>query len=194
MPNLSLNPVAIDYNVRVTDVAIILATIMGPIFAVWASDYRRKKEEQRERRAKIFRALMGTRSLPAAPAQVEAINQIELEFNSNAPSDRAVIEAWRLYRAHLDSGPVNDMWHQRRSDLQTALLAAISSALGYAFNRADIQQGVYYPVAHSDADSENQKSRKLWLEILEGKRALPMTDHVSPPVTPPTGATPRPTR
>src|SRR5262249_3188615 len=73
-----------------------------------------------------------------------------------------------------------DHWPARRVELLTELLEAMSTALGYSFDRADIQSGSYYPRGYGDAEADNLATRKLWLSILQHKHALPVLN-VYPP-------------
>ena len=49
------------------------------------------------------------------------------------------------------------------------LLHSMSVALGYRHAKADINSDAYYPSGYSDADLDQLRSRKLLLEVLEGK-------------------------
>jgi hypothetical protein len=54
------------------------------------------------------------------------------------------------------------------------MLHAMGKALGYDFNKTQIKNATYSPVAHGRIESEQQQVRELALELLQGKRSLPM--------------------
>ena len=64
-----------DWTVKVTDLAIIGATLLSPFVAVQAANYRRRTAEADERR-RVFHTLMSTRGARLAPDHVMASNTI----------------------------------------------------------------------------------------------------------------------
>jgi hypothetical protein len=67
-----------------------------------------------------------------------------------------------------------ETWAARKSELLVELLYEMSKSLGYNFDKVQIKSGSYYPSGYEDNDLDMLESRKLWLEILRGKRHLPM--------------------
>ena len=65
-------------------------------------------------------------------------------------------------------------WDVRRSDLLVDMLYAMGKAVGYDFNKTQIKNGTYSPTAHGRIEEEQGRFRTLVLELLEGKRDLPM--------------------
>lgn len=55
-----------------TALAIVIATISGPILAVWASEIRQHRRQASDRREWIFRTLMTTRSSRLNPDHITA--------------------------------------------------------------------------------------------------------------------------
>ena len=77
-----MNP-GISWN----DVAIMLATFLGPIAAVQAQKYLERRREVENRKISVFYALMATRSARISPEHVRALNSISLAFyGRSAPS------------------------------------------------------------------------------------------------------------
>ncbi|MBU6490321.1 MAG: hypothetical protein KGQ57_21220, partial [Burkholderiales bacterium] len=66
--------IAIDFSVKMTDVAIVIATFCGPIFAVWAQRHLDRRRALRDAQERVFNVLMATRATWIAPARVEALN------------------------------------------------------------------------------------------------------------------------
>ena len=103
------------------DWAIVLATFLGPIFAIFASERIRSRTDKDQRKNYIFRSLMATRRLAISPEHVNALNLIEVEFHK----DKEVIKAWKDYLAHLnqvsDQMP-NTQWIQIKDQKLAYLL------------------------------------------------------------------------
>ena len=165
----------LEWKIRITDIIIIIAIIAGPILAVQVTEKLRKLKDIRVRKIHIFRSLMSTRSATLAALHIEALNLVELEFQSNKAQDKKVIGAWRLYVDHLsDRDYPKESWPTRKAELLVDMLYEMSKSLGYDFDKAQIKSGSYYPAGYGDSEAENTETRKLWLEILRGQRKMPM--------------------
>lgn len=84
-----------------TDILMVLATGLSPLIAVQVTRYLDDKNEERGRKSKIFKTLMATRAYTLAPAHVEALNRIDLEFSSKRKTEKAVLDVWQQYLDHL---------------------------------------------------------------------------------------------
>lgn len=158
-----------------TDVLMILATAVSPLIAVQVTRYLDDRNEVQGRKLQVFKTLMATRAYTLAAAHVEALNRIDLEFSSKRPAEKAVLDVWQQYLDHLgDKNLEIQAWGNKRVDLLVDLLHAMGKALGYDFNKTQIKNGTYAPVAHGRIESEQERVRQMTLELLEGKRVLPM--------------------
>jgi len=118
---------------------------------------------------------MATRSYTLSQKHVEALNRIDLEFSSEKPKEKKVIEVWRQYLDILSEKIQSpEQWALRRRDLLVDLLHAMGQCLGYDFDKTQIKNATYSPVAHGRIEEEQQAMRNLTLELLDGKRALSM--------------------
>lgn len=170
-----------EWKIRITDIIMIIVIFAGPIVAVQLTEYLRNKKDSRDRKVHIFRTLMATRSAPLAAMHIEALNLVELEFQAHPDASSTVVAAARLYMDHLrDSQYPKDMWGSRKGELLVDLLYEMSKTLGYNFDKVQIKAGSYYPSAYGETDEDNYKTRKLWLEILEAKRLLPIASILTP--------------
>lgn len=171
-----------DFTIKITDIIMISAIIIGPLVAVQITEYLRKLKDVRDRKIHIFRSLMTTRSVPLAGVHIEALNLVELEFHSDKKQERRVVDAWRLYLTHLaDRKYPKETWNTRKDELLIELLYEMSLALGYSYDKSQIKSGTYYPAGYEDADFDHYETRKLWLEVLKGKRPLPMLARIVVP-------------
>jgi hypothetical protein len=158
-----------------TDVLMIAATAVSPLIAVQVTRYLDDRNEERGRKLSVFKALMATRATTLAPQHVEALNRIDLEFSSKRPKERAVLDAWQQYLDHLSqTGMAAEVWAVRRLELLVDLLYVMGNLLGYDFNKTQLKNSAYMPTGHGKLEEDQHRFRLLMLELLEGKRVLPM--------------------
>ncbi|MBP8006207.1 MAG: hypothetical protein KAZ18_04850 [Acinetobacter sp.] len=160
-----------------SDTLIILATALSPLIAVQVTQFLATKGEIRDRKLWIFKTLMATRaqSQSLSPLHVEALNRIDLEFSPKIKKEKAVLDVWSYYLDHMSSSIMSlEAWENRRVDLLIDLLYAMGIAVGYNFNKTQIKNAIYNPVAHERMDRENEQIRQRLLEVLGGDRSLAM--------------------
>lgn len=184
----------VDWTVKVTDLVLIAALVIGPVLAVQITEILRKRQDARNRKVHIFRTLMATRSATLAPAHIEALNLVEIEFQAARRSqERRVVDCWKLYLAHLnDRNYPLESWAARKTDLLIDLLYEMSVSLGYSYDKSEIKSGTYYPAGWQEAENEQTEARKLWLAVLRGQRLLPIQSSPPPPAMPPPPTVPPP--
>ena len=158
-----------------TDALIIAATLFSPLIAVQVTRFLDDRNEKRGRKLQIFKTLMATRAYTLAPAHVEALNRIDLEFLEKEKSEKPVLDVWQQYLDHLGNKAMQpDAWGNKRIDLLIDLLYEMGKSLGYDFNKTQIKNGTYAPSAHSRLEDEQEQLRQLTIELLKGNKALPM--------------------
>ena len=162
-------------------VAIIFATLMGPIFAVMITFWREGRKEQTQRRFYIFRTLMATRRIAISREHVDALNLIEVDFYGRAD----VILAYQAYIRHLStaSTPEADtQWGNTRQDLLAKLLHQLSVEMKIPIGEIDLRNGGYSPSAWAKQDRREQ----FVDDLARGHAALPIHVVNMPlPVAPP---------
>lgn len=168
-----------DWTIKITDIIMVIAIFAGPIIAVRITEKLRLSKDSRDRKVHIFRTLMATRSAQLAQMHIEALNLVELEFQAPPHPSRRVVDAGRLYVDHLrDHSYPKEGWGPRKDELLVDLLYEMSTALCYNFDKVQIKAGSYYPSGYQETEIDNLEIRKLWLEILQGKRLLPISSVV----------------
>lgn len=167
-------------TITIADGLIILATLLSPLIAVQVQKWIEQATERRSAQRQVFYDLMATRATRIAPKHVEALNRIDIEFNAKNRLDREVINRWRIYADHLNIG-VDDaneaaitQWNIRGDELFTDLLQALSTALGYPFDRVQLRRGIYYPRAHNQAEMRREIFEREILRLLLGHTSLNM--------------------
>ena len=166
----------------ISDCAMVLAVIAGPILAVQAQKLIEAWKERRERKTWVFKTLMATRGSVMSPAHVQALNMIDLEFSAKTPKDKAVLEAWRLYLDHLKDCPRDFQdpnyqgllaaWSLKSNDCLVDLLHWMGRALEYDFDKVQLKKGAYTPQGHADVEFEQSMIRRGTLDLLYRERAL----------------------
>jgi len=173
----------------IADTFIILATLAGPVIAVQITRRLDERREERGRKLQIFKTLMATRAYTLSSAHVEALNRIDLEFSAGRNDEKKVIEVWRQYLDLLgDRSLTSEQWGIKRVDLLVDLLQSMGKALGYDFDKIQIKNATYSPMAHGRIEEDVEAIRQSTLEVLDGKRAIQMYVTNFPP--PPEAALP----
>jgi hypothetical protein len=149
-------------------VAVVVATLLGPILAVFVTRYVDKRRERTTRQYATFRALMTSRRANLSPEYVSALNTVEIEF----AGIKSVEDAQRLLFQHLNLRPQPADWGDRLQRLQTRLLYAIAKQLGFEVEQLDVLEGGYVPQGWGTTEEQNTEVRNNVLEVLRGKRAL----------------------
>ena len=160
----------------IADLFMIFAVLTGPIIAVQLTRYLDRIKEIRERKLNIFKTLMATRAYNVSWAHVEALNRIDLEFDHNNKKEKAVIAAWKEYLDLLSNSSISsEQWGIRRVDLMVELLYKMADVLDYDFDKTHIKNSFYSPIAHGVTEEEQASLRRGLLEVLEGKRQIPIS-------------------
>jgi hypothetical protein len=153
----------------------IAAIIVGPIAALWIQKVLEEDRAKKDRKIRIFHALMSNRASRLSAAFVQALNGIETEFYG----DKKVIEAWRVLVDHYNSSDISDQaqvqrWTEKLGDIINDLLFEMGRSLGYDFDKVTLKRNAYYPKMWSETELEQHALRKKLLELLDGRRKLPI--------------------
>ncbi len=98
---------------------------------------------------------------------VEALNRIDLEFNSNKLGDRVVRDAWKAYLDLLgDQNIPTEQWLTRRVDLFVELFHKMAEVLDYEFDKTHIKNSSYQPRFYGEIESFQNEMRQTLRELL----------------------------
>ncbi len=164
-------------SITISDGLIIIASILGPVLAVQIQKWLEVWREKRNRKLWIFHNLMATRASRVAERHVEALNSIQLEYCSSAKGKaKCVKDSWAEYHAHLNRKGENEVeilqWLQKGDELFINLLHEMSQYLGYDYNRVDIQNGGYSPMAHGNRQALQDLIAQKFADLLSSKSAI----------------------
>jgi hypothetical protein len=164
-----------DWTIKVSDIAIMIATMLGPILAVQAQKYLERHRDRRDRQSRIFHTLMNTRAETLSAEHVQGLNSVPLEFQAKRGPQREIIDAWNVYLDHLNSHS-NDLalWGEKRVDLFVELLGKMATFLGYDFDPVQIKKGFYSPQGHAMLATEQETIRTGLAKLFRGEAPLPM--------------------
>lgn len=166
-----------DATAITLSVITILAIVVGPVSALYIQRKLDEGREARNRRLWVFKTLMSYRATPLSPSFVQALNLIDVEFDGNNESDKAVRTAWKVLLDHFgDLGKPNppENTPEKTAALTTTLLLAMGKSLGYDFDEVQIKKGAYYPMGLGNVEQEQHALRRGLLELLSGTRRLPV--------------------
>lgn len=180
---------------EVKDVIMILAVIAGPVLAVQAQKYIESIKEARNRKLGIFHTLMSTRATRLAQDHVAALNMIDIEFygktrfgkRSQSSGEKKITNAWKVYNDHLNNKPSDDRldaWLEKGDELFTSMLYALAQHLGYEFDEVQLKRDCYRPIAHGNIENEQHRLRQGLVDVLDGKKSIPMAVTYLPPYHP----------
>lgn len=164
-----------DWTVRVTDVLMVLATLLSPFIAVQASEKLRANAAARDAREKVFHVLMSTRGARMTPDHVGALNRIDLVFP--AAHFSVVSDAWSLYLRELSKDEPSDDVDRRASYAEQnrafySLLRAMATVLNTPFSETTLQHNAYYPKGYVFNEAQNAEFRAAAIKVMKGEQPL----------------------
>lgn len=157
--------------------AVVLATIVGPVSAVFITRWNDQRREARSRLLHVYRVLMATRRSNVSQEHVAAINLVEVEFHGVKP----VIEAWSAYLTHLNTKAEDNteghgkVWNDRRQELLAILLVKIAANLGITKGEIEILHGGYAPQAWVTREAKLDAVQDYAIRLSEGKAVVPLS-------------------
>lgn len=175
-------------------IATIIAILFGPLLAVQAQKWIERLHQRRDEKIKVFVTLLTTKGR-LVPEHVQALNAIYFFFRGAQKKDKAVVEAWDLYRDHLNNGveqpkPQADgkvaetdqtkfnadleRWSEKGDDLLCNLLKKMAESLGYDFPDLLLKKGAYTPQGYADVEFHQRIILKGLSDILLGSKDFPM--------------------
>ena len=152
----------------------IVAIIAGPIIALGLQRWTEARREKRQGRLWVFRALMMHRATPLAYSYVQALNLIDVVFNSESKKEKAVRTDWKILLNHLTRDQGRPDFGDVSRTMTAKLLADMGACLGYDFDEVYLKDHAYQPRGHGEIEEEQHALRKLQLQVLNGKRRLPV--------------------
>jgi hypothetical protein len=162
----------IDYSFKLADIAIIFATVAGPVLAVQAQKFLERRREKADRQADLFRTLMLTRTTVLSRRHVEALNAIQLEFYGV----KEITDAWQSYFDHMNrQGPLDQVWQDNRLNLLVDMLYQMGQYLGYDFNKVKIKNEVYAPNLHAEIEENEFAIQRGLAGLFKGDKPLPLS-------------------
>jgi hypothetical protein len=156
-----------------------IAIVVGPIVAVRLTLRFEMSREKLRRKYETFHALMKTRRVTLSPEHVTALNVIQTEFHD----DEKVITAYKKYIDNLGGAPLPpganadavQRFLEQRDDVFNEMMFEIGRHLGFALDKRELRKYSYAPQGWVNTEAEQNAIRQLALELLQGKRPLPIS-------------------
>lgn len=159
-------------------IAMIAATVIGPIAAVQAQKWVERFRESRNEKRWVFAALMYTRGTRLSAEHVQALNRIELAFHK----EPTVMAAWRAYLDSLGQSVTPEaqtyVWGER-DKLFIDLLYQMSKLLKFPFTSTEIKNSTYSPIAHGEMEVMHLKVMTLLAKMADGTDGLPVRNWIT---------------
>lgn len=157
------------------------AIAWSPIYAVYLSRRQEEKREKLRRQYEIFHNLMKTRKTNLAPDHVSSLNAIQTDFCDNP----RVISAYKTYIGLLyrtvppPSEPQDQIKHffEEQDNAFIELIFQMARTLGVILDKDDISKYSYAPIGWGNVESQQNLFRGLLIELLTGKRGLPVVQY-----------------
>lgn len=158
-----------------------IAIAWSPIYAVYLSRRQDEKREKLRRQYEIFHNLMKTRGTNLAPDHVSSLNAIQTDFYD----DTNVISAYKtyidlLYRPVPASTEPQDLikrFFEVQHNAFVELVYEMGRKLGVIIDKNDISKYSYAPIGWGNVESQQNLFRSLMIELLTGKRGLPVVQY-----------------
>lgn len=160
--------------------SVFFSVFTSPFVAVLVNTHLERKRAVKERKLSIFKTLMATRAYFSVVSHehVRALNMIDIEFGKDAKSTD-VIEAWKIYRDHLNYNEGlksnSEVWQEKSTHLLADLLKKMAITLNYKFDEVDLKRGMYSPQGHVEMEADKIKIREGLVSLLSGVKNLPIT-------------------
>lgn len=165
-------------GLKISDWIMVIAVFLGPIVAVQLTRYLDNRNELRNRKLDLFRTLMATRAYTVSWDHVNALNRIDVEFDSKVKKEKDVLDSWKSYLDLLNDKTLNpESWNIRRIDLFIDLLHKMALVLNYGFDKTHIKNSAYSPMAHGNVEEQIGEIRAGLIKLLNNDISLPISIH-----------------
>src|SRR5665213_1136022 len=141
----------------------VVAVIVGPLIALGLQRYAEDRREKRQARSYVFRVLMARRATPLNYEYVQALNLIDVVFNSKSKNEEQVRTDWKVLLDHLEKNKDRPNFADVMGDLTATMLADMGKCLGYSFDSVYLKRAAYSPQGHGDVEAEQTLLRKQTL-------------------------------
>jgi hypothetical protein len=173
------------WEIRFGEVLAAVVAAIAVAFSPWiAIRLQRRYEERREKdrvRRQIFRDLLVNRGSPGAPARVAAVNLAVFEFQGDSQIESDVRVAARAHLAAVVI-PVEGLPPEqvavildRSATTFFTLLGRIAAYFKVPVDETELRDRIYTPGTHTTLANRQERASVAVLEILEGRRVLPVT-------------------
>jgi hypothetical protein len=161
----------------------IIAIIVGPIAAVLAQLWIQHHNKIRDQKLWVYGLLTSNRAAWASADFVRAMNFVDVVFykNEDVRKKRAKLMA-HIKKSTTPDGVLLPIDWDAAKDIFAEMLGLMGKELKFEFEHTEIKDSAYYPVAHEKMDRLAIELREKSMEVLEGRRGLPVIVYPPPQV------------
>jgi len=163
-------------SVKLTDIIMIAAVFLGPLFAVLITLWWQERKEKQAAKINLFLTLMAYRkSLVPAADWARTLNLIDVVFAQH----KTIVPLWHEYYNYLQ----NPEKSQAQDHKYLQLLSEIGRALGYRIEQVDIDK-FFEPGVHKNSIQLQTSIQLELLKVLQGTEHFLVKTRT--PIAPPT--------
>ncbi|RWM05921.1 DUF6680 family protein [Mesorhizobium sp.] len=166
----------------------IAAIIIGPIVAVAITLWYQNRDRRYQNRFDVFRSLALSRRHGLSTEFVNALNLIPVHFNRDVEvmkRRRGLMDLFNDPQWTADDIATRARMLDRRETMVAELIREVGRAVNVSIDDIEILKGAYAPQSWADQEEVTQRARRAALEILEGRRSVPVQVIVPPQQPPP---------
>ncbi|ACT58272.1 DUF6680 family protein [Hirschia baltica] len=163
-------------------IAIMIATIVGPVAAVGISLWHARSIKQRDQQLIVLRMLVGARYLAGDINHSTAINMVPIEF-SKSPN---VLKKHSAYVAEVNKKDADGQLENpdEAANCYTDLLQSIFTVLGYAYSHDEIRKNSILTTGFIERDNLYLSALGAIVKIEQHSKyatraTIQMADHVT---------------
>jgi hypothetical protein len=90
---------------------------------------------------------------------------------------KGVEAAWGTYKDHLNTGPEDDAWREKKENLLAKLLYEMGCVLGFDIQAIDIFKGGYAPSGWAYRDARQGAVMEYVTQLAQGKNSVPISPY-----------------
>jgi hypothetical protein len=175
---MEISRMADDALFKLSDAAIVVSTLIGPVVAVQVQKLIERSGEKRKRQLTVFEVLMATRMTQMSPRHIDAINAIPIAFYGNGKRLGKIRSEWNDYLKHLSDKQKNEtnteLWRGEQRTKLISLIFEISQYLNFSFTKSEIENGIYLPDGHVVQENDQHAVLAGFARIFRGELGFPV--------------------
>jgi hypothetical protein len=148
-------------TITISDWAIVLATVAGPVFAVLISMGIERRRARRAARQRILQTFLNTMHHPGDPGYQAAIREVAVEFRN----DQAVMSAHREFLDAANLGPSGPV--EMTAQKLVKLVALLFNRIGSKVSEDDVRGMGFVSVGFAERERLFNETLKAIVRVAD---------------------------